>query len=58
MVDQKQNIDEVVEEAVPAEPKKVMLSLKIKYDKPSSEDEEATDFTIHVNSKMEKSLLG
>ena len=52
MVDRKQNIDEFIEEAVQAEPKKVQLSARVKLEKPASEDEDATDLTVHVNSKM------
>ena len=53
MVDQKQLIDEFIEEAVQAEPKKVQLSARVKLGKPALGDEDAADLTIHVNSKME-----
>ena len=58
MVDRKQLIDEIIEEAVQAEPKKVQLSARVKLEKPALEDEDATDLTIHVNSKMETVYLG
>ena len=58
MVDRKQMIDEIREEAVQAEPKKVQLSARVKLEKPASEDEDATDLTIHMNSKMETVYLG
>ena len=58
MVDRTQIIDEIMEEAVQAEPKKVQLSGRVNVEKPALEDEDATDLTIHVNSKMETVYLG
>ena len=58
MVDRKQLIDKIIEEAVQAEPKKVQLSARVKLEKPALEAENATDLTIHVNSKMETVYLG
>ena len=58
MVDRKQIIDEIMEAAVQAELKKVQLSARVKLEKPALEDEDATDLTIHVNSKMETVYLG
>ena len=58
MVDRKQIIDEIIEETVQAEPKKVQLSARAKMKKPALEDEDVTDFTIHMNSKMETVYLG
>ena len=57
MGDRKQISEEMVEEAVQAEPKKVDLSAKVKLEKPALEDEDAPDLTIHVNSKMETVFL-
>ena len=57
MVDRKQIIDEVIEEAAQAELKKVLLSARVKLEKPALEDEDATDLTIHVNSKLETVYL-
>ena len=57
MVDRKQIIDENIE-AVQFEPKKVQLSARLKLEKPVLADEDATDLTIHVNSKMETVYLG
>ena len=56
MVDRKQIIDENIEEAVQAEPKKVQLSAKIELEKLGLED--ATDPTIFVNSQMETVDVG
>ena len=58
MVDRKQLIDEIIEEAVQAEPKKVQLSARVKLEKPALEDENAANLTIHVNSKTETVYLG
>ena len=57
MVDRKQIIDENMEEAVQIEPKKMQLSAEVKSEKPL-EDEDATDLTIRVNSKIETVYLG
>ena len=54
----KQITDKIIEEAVQAEPKKVPLSATVKMEKPALEDEVATDFMIHLNSKMETVYLG
>ena len=58
MVDRKQIIDEIIEETVQAEAKKVQLSAKIKLEKPALEDEGAPDLTIRLNSKMKTVYLG
>ena len=36
----------------------MQLSARVKLEKPALEDEDATDLTIHVNSKMETVYLG
>ena len=58
MIDRKQIIAEIIEEAVQAEPKKVQLSARVKLEKPALADEDATDLTIHANSKMETVYIG
>ena len=58
LVDRIQTIGEIIQEAVPAEPKKVQLSAKVKLEKPVIEDKDATDLTIRVNSKIETVCLG
>ena len=61
MVHRKQIIDEVLEEAVPAETKKMQLLEKVELEEPALEDGDATDLTIHriyVVSKFEAVYLG